>query len=79
MLPNPKSLYDFRIRRILSCTQNQSVRMTDFPTLIAAKNSSGNSKDIGKLFLNLLHYFKMHDQYLKRIHDENTTCLYSMD
>lgn len=64
---------------MLQCSQKQPVRMTDFPTLIAAKNSSGNSKDIGKLFLYLLHYFKMHNQYLKRIHDENTTFLYSMD
>lgn len=53
--------------------------MTDFPTLIAAKNSSGNSEDIGELFLYLLHYFEMHNQYLKRIHDENTTLLYPMD
>ena len=79
MLPNPKRLYDFRIRRIFFCGQNQPVRMMDFPTLITAKNSSGNSKDIGKLFLNLLHYFETHNQYLKRIHDENTTFLYSMD
>lgn len=79
MLPNPKSLYDFRIRRIIFCSQNQPVRMMDFPTLITEKNSSGNSKDIGKLFLYLLCYFLMHNQYLKRIHDENTTFLYSMD
>lgn len=64
---------------MLQCTQKQPVRMMDFPTLITAKNSSVNSKDIGKLFLNLLHYFETHNQYLKRIHDENTTFLYPMD
>jgi len=53
--------------------------MTDSPTLMTYEKILGKSNDIGKLFLNLLRYFKMHNRYLKRIHDENTTCLYSMD
>jgi len=39
----------------------------------------GKSNDIGILFLILQQSFKMHNQYLKRIYDENTTFLYTMD
>ena len=63
----------------ISQQQKTACANDGFPYFNNSKNSSRNSKDIGKLFLYLLYYFKMHNQYLKRIHDENTTFLYSMD